>query len=116
MITRKVIKGTGRGKYLSFPTVNLRYFKTDKIKFGVWAVLVQYKDKEYKGAAFVGPVPTFNIKTPRIEIHIFNFSKNLYNKKIRVRFLKYLRPAKKFKNPQTLVRQIKEDCNKILIK
>lgn len=114
MIIRKVIKGDGRGKNLGFSTANLRLYKKDKIKFGVWAVLVSTLPaaEVLKGVAYVGPIPTFNIRSPRIEIHLLNFSKNLYNKKIRVEFIKYLRPIKKFKDKKSLVAQIKRDCKK----
>lgn len=109
--------GDKRGRILGFPTANLRYYKKDKIKFGVWVVTVStlLTAGGLNGIALVGPVPTFNIKTPRIEIYLFNPPKNLYNKKISVEFLKYLRPVKKFEDKRSLVRQIKKDCKKALV-
>lgn len=110
IIRRKVIKGEKRGRVLGFPTVNLKYYKRNRIKFGVWAVEVKFCKKLFNGVAHIGPVPTFNLKSPRIEIFLFNFSKNLYNKKIRVKFIRYLRSVKRFKDEKSLVAQIKKDC------
>jgi riboflavin kinase/FMN adenylyltransferase len=109
-ILRKVIFGQKRGKPLGYPTANLRYYKKDRIKFGVWAAEAIFGKKRIKGVCHVGPVPTFSIKVPRIEIYLFDFAKNLYNKKMKVGFLKYLRPIKKFKNKKSLAVQIKKDC------
>jgi len=112
-ITRKVIFGDKLGgKILGFPTANLRYYKKDKIKFGVWAILARDKNKKYKGVAFVGSSYIFGRKKPKIEVHLFNFRKNLYGKKINVKFVKYLRKFKKFNNTKSLIAQIEEDCKK----
>lgn len=113
------MSGDKLGRILGIRTANLRLYKKDKIKFGVWAVLARYKNREYKGVAFVGSSYIFGRKKPKIEVHLLDFRKRIYNKKINIEFLKYLRPVKKFKSRQVLVKQIKKDCKcaqKIVIK
>ena len=78
---------------------------------GVYAVRVKMKNnsKIYKGIANLGYRPTFNGKKLLLEVHLFNFSGNLYDKDLSVEFLKYIRKEKKFKNMDQLKKQIKTD-------
>ena len=68
--------------------------------------------KFYKGIANLGYRPTFNQKKILLEVNIFNFSGNLYNKKLSVEFLKFIRGEKKFKGISELKNQIKKDILK----
>ena len=63
------------------------------------------------GIANLGYRPTFNQKKILLEVHLFNFKKNLYNKLLSVQFLKFIRKEKKFKNVDQLRKQIKSDLN-----
>ena len=78
---------------------------------GVYAVKVLRKNnpKFIKGIANLGYRPTFNQKKILLEVHLFNFSGNLYNKYLSVEFLKFIRKEKKFKNINKLKTQIKLD-------
>ena len=78
---------------------------------GVYAVNVLRKNnsKTLKGIANLGYRPTFNQKKILLEVHLFNFSGNLYNKYLSVEFLKFIRKEKKFKNVKQLRAQIKTD-------
>ena len=62
-----------------------------------------------KGIANLGYRPTFGQKKILLEVHIFNFSGNLYNKHLSVQFIKFIRKEKKFKNVDLLRKQIKSD-------
>ena len=62
-----------------------------------------------KGIANLGYRPTFNGKKILLEVHLFNFSRNLYNKYLSVDFLSFIRKEKKFKNADELRKQIKRD-------
>ena len=81
-------------------------------KLGVYAVKVKGKSFNKNGIANVGIRPTFNGKNLLLEVNIFGFNKNLYNKIIKVRFKKFIRPEKKFKNFESLKKQIKLDIKK----
>ena len=62
-----------------------------------------------KGIANLGYRPTFNQKKLLLEVHLFNFSGNLYNKYLSVELLRFIRKEKKFKNVDQLRKQIKSD-------
>ena len=78
-------------------------------KFGVYAVNVKINQTVKKGIANIGYRPTFNGKKLLLEVNIFNFKRNLYNKNINVIFNKFIRPEKKFKNILQLKNKIKKD-------
>ena len=62
-----------------------------------------------RGIANLGYRPTFNQNKLLLEVHLFNFSGNLYDKYLTVEFLKFIRKEKKFKNAKQLKKQIKSD-------
>ena len=78
-------------------------------KLGVYTVLVQTKDFKKRGIANIGYRPTFNGKTLLLEVNIFGIKMNLYKKILKVSFIKFIRPEKKFKNISELKKQNKID-------
>ena len=111
-ITRQIIKGHNLANKLGFPTANLKYYKTDNLEFGTYTIKTILNKKTYHGLAHIGPSPTFNIKQPKIEIHLFDFNQNIYHKKITIQFIKKIRAPKKFPSQQQLIAQIKSDIIK----
>ena len=106
-----VQKGRQIGKKIGFPTCNIDIKDYVLAQPGVYAVRVLRKNnsKELKGIANLGYRPTFNQRKILLEVHLFNFSGNLYNKHLSVQFLKFIRKEKKFKNVIQLRNQIKSD-------
>ena len=106
-----VQKGRQVGKKIGFPTCNIDIKDYILAKPGVYAVRVLRKNnlKILKGIANLGYRPTFNQKKILLEVHLFNFSGNLYNKHLSVEFLKFIRKEKKFKNINKLKSQIRLD-------
>jgi len=106
-----VQKGRQVGKIIGFPTCNIDIKDYVLAQPGVYAVNVLRKNnpKLLKGIANLGYRPTFNQKKILLEVHLFNFSGNLYNKHLSVNFLKFIRKEKKFKNVNELKSQIKTD-------
>ena len=106
-----VQKGRQVGKKIGFPTCNIDIKDYVLAKPGVYAVRVLRKNNLniLKGIANLGYRPTFNQKKILLEVHLFNFSGNLYNKQLSVEFLKFIRKEKKFKNINKLKSQIKLD-------
>jgi riboflavin kinase / FMN adenylyltransferase len=106
-----VKKGRQIGKEIGFPTCNIDIKDYVLAQPGVYAVSVLRKNnlKPIKGIANLGYRPTFNQKKILLEVHLFNFSGNLYNKHLSVNFLKFIRKEKKFKNINELKSQIKTD-------
>jgi riboflavin kinase/FMN adenylyltransferase len=94
-----VQKGRQVGKKIGFPTCNIDIKDYVLAKPGVYAVRVLRKNnlKFLKGIANLGFRPTFNQKKILLEVHLFNFSGNLYNKHLSVEFLKFIRKEKNLK-------------------
>jgi len=110
----KVQKGKQLGKKIGFPTANIDIKDYILACPGVYAVKVKIygKNNFLKGIANLGYRPTFNGKKILLEVHLFNFSGNLYNKYLTVEFKKFIRKEKKFKNANQLRKQIKTDLLK----
>ena len=110
-IEGKVQKGRQLGKKIGFPTCNLDIMDYVIALPGVYAVTVKQKNshKPLKAIANLGYRPTFNQKKILLEVHIFNFSGNLYNKYLLIEFTKFIRKEKKFKNVNQLKKQIQSD-------
>ena len=113
-IIGKVQKGRQLGKKFGFPTANIDIKDYVIAKPGVYAVKVKIEknNKSIKGIANLGYRPTFKQNKILLEVHLFNFSGNLYNKYLTVDFMKFIRKEKKFKNVDQLKRQVKSDLLK----
>ena len=110
-IDGKVEKGRQLGKKIGFPTCNIDIKDYVLAKPGVYAVKIYRKNKNFslKGIANLGYRPTFNQKKILLEVHIFNFHENLYNKYLTIEFINFIRKEKKFKNINQLKKQINLD-------
>ena len=110
-IESKVEKGRQLGKKIGFPTCNLNIKNYVIAKTGVYAVKIYQENKNFslKGIANLGYRPTFNQKKILLEVYIFNFSGNLYNKHLTIEFINFIRKEKKFKNINQLKKQINLD-------
>ena len=108
-IEGKVIKGKKRGRKIGFPTCNIRLDNYVIPKLGVYAVKVKDNNFIKNGVANIGYRPTFNGQNLLLETNIFGINKNLYNKVISIKFKKFIRPEKKFRNLKHLKKQIKLD-------
>ena len=105
-----VVTGRDRGgKLLGIPTANINLHDELCPKTGIYAVTVECCNKQYKGVANIGYSPTFEDHEFTVEVHIFDFEKNIYGKKIRVNFIQRIRDEKKFSNISELIDQIKQD-------
>ena len=106
-----VQKGRQQGKKIGFPTCNIDIKDYVIAMPGVYAVKVYQKNSKnsLKAIANLGYRPTFDQKKILLEVHIFNFSGNLYNKYLSVEFIKFIRKEKKFKNINQLKKQIQSD-------
>lgn len=107
----QVISGKKRGgPLLGFPTANILLKDELFPKTGVYAVWTEL-DREIKPAvANIGYNPTFGNDYLSVEVHIFDFNKNIYNQNVRVHFVQRLRSEKKFSGIDELRAQIEKDC------
>jgi len=112
-IVGEVIEGDKRGREIGFPTANIMMDNLIKPNFGVYAVRINYNNDTFNGIANFGVRPTFD-KTkslPILEVHLFNFSDNLYGKEIVISFVDFIRKEKKFNGLESLKSQIQLDIN-----
>lgn len=105
-----VIHGAKRGRLLGYPTINLE-FATGLIipPNGVYAVQLKINNIQYNGIANIGTNPTFHDIGRRIEVHILNFTGNLYGQLVEINLLKYIRTEVTFSSIEELKLQISED-------
>ncbi|MBM3554835.1 MAG: bifunctional riboflavin kinase/FAD synthetase [Alphaproteobacteria bacterium] len=109
--------GDKRGRTIGFPTANLLTEDYLQPAHGVYAVRVGI-DAEHGGGAWhegvanFGRRPTVGAPHPLLEVHLFDFTGDLYGKRLRVRFLDFLRPEKKFPDLAALKSQIEADSQK----
>jgi len=105
-ISGKVIHGDKRGREIGFPTANIHMFHERPPLRGVFAV----KLDDSFGVANLGIRPTVSgLSQLNLEVHVFDFSADLYGKHVHVTFLKKLRDEKKFNNVNELKLQIETD-------
>ncbi|HUW63544.1 MAG TPA: bifunctional riboflavin kinase/FAD synthetase [Spirochaetia bacterium] len=107
-----VVHGDSRGATLGFPTANLDLDPRILVPAdGVYAVEVQTEGMMRAGVANIGSCPTFRAQSSsrRIEVHILDFSGNIYGRTVTVHFNRRLRGEMAFERPGDLVEQIERD-------
>jgi len=104
-----VTHGAARGAKIGFPTANLDAIDTLIPAEGVYAGRIIREDKTYAAAINVGPNPTFGEHVHKIEVHIVDFSGNLYGEPLEVDFLSRLRDIQPFEDSESLKRQLDLD-------
>lgn len=108
----EVVQGNQMGRQLGFPTANLRISHPLKLipAIGVYAVTVVVRDRIYKGMLNIGYRPTLTedlILT--CEVHILDFSEDIYGETIQVCFMDRLRDEKRFAGKDELIQQLQDD-------
>jgi len=110
-----VVLGKQLGSSIGFPTANVQLHNLTQLpRFGVYAVRVHIDKKTYLGCLNIGINPTVeaNLET-KIEIHILEFDKNIYDKDISFELIEFIRDEKKFGSIDDLTAQIQLDVDKI---
>lgn len=108
----KVVSGNKIGREIGYRTANIEVEREFRLieTSGVYATYVDYEGKEYKSMTYIGKKPTVNNdEVENIEVHLFDFDGDLYNKEIKVRFVKRVRGEQKFESLDALKRQIQID-------
>jgi riboflavin kinase/FMN adenylyltransferase len=110
-IAGSVLRGAGLGRQMGFPTANLA---TDQLQLppdGVYAVEVLLEEKSHPGVANLGVRPTVDkTRTRLLEIHLFDFQSDLYDREVEVRMKHFLRPEQRFDSVDLLKCQISRDA------
>tara|TARA_B100001027_G_scaffold177543_1_gene128831 strand:- start:347 stop:1291 length:945 start_codon:yes stop_codon:yes gene_type:complete len=108
----KVVFGNRLGRTIGIPTANIWVPKSNLPIRGVYAVKAIVKGETFNGIANMGVRPTVGGTSPVLEIHIFDFNKEIYGERIEVEFFKKIRNEQKFENLEKLKEQINSDIKK----
>jgi riboflavin kinase / FMN adenylyltransferase len=105
--------GQQLGRQLGFPTANLSAHSEQFPPNGVYVAEAQLSGSNYYGVANLGYRPTIAGAKPErlLELHLFDLHREIYGEDVEVRFIRYLRPEKKFANTDELKKQIAHDAN-----
>jgi riboflavin kinase/FMN adenylyltransferase len=113
-IKGRVVYGQQVGRKLGFPTANVQLNRYSAPLTGVYAVLVDIDGVRYQGAANVGVRPTVgDLVKPILEVHLLDFSGDLYGQRIEVEFMHKIRDETKFTTLDKLVETIRQDVKQI---
>ncbi|MBN2332812.1 MAG: bifunctional riboflavin kinase/FAD synthetase [Deltaproteobacteria bacterium] len=107
----EVRPGKSRGAELGFPTANIRSEAELYPREGVYAVLVDYHDRQWQGVVSIGYNPTFGDTGLTVEVHILDFARYLYGETIKITFLDRLRAVIAFHDIPALQAQIARDIS-----
>jgi riboflavin kinase/FMN adenylyltransferase len=111
-ISGRVVEGDKLGAKLGYPTANVQLKRLRAPLAGIFVVEVEVEEgAAWPGVASLGVRPTVKERgAPTLEVHLFDFDRCLYGKRIRVRFLKKLRDEEKFAGIDALVAQMDRDA------
>ena len=112
-LSGKVVEGRKLGRRIGFPTANIETFDRHKLVpgDGVYAVKVNIGNEVYCGMCNIGFRPTvnFNVDHKSIEVHIFDFDRDIYGSVISLNFIEKIRNEHKFSNIYELQEQLNKD-------
>lgn len=111
-----VVAGNQKGREIGFPTANIKINEWYKLipTNGVYAVKVLLDGNKFDGMLNIGIRPTINGTSETIEVNIFNFNQNIYNKTIRIEFYGRIRDEQKFEQFADLKNQLQIDKEKAI--
>ena len=110
-----VAHGDKRGRSIGFPTANIYLHRKSSAVYGVYAVQVCSEDPRLKGelltgVANVGQRPTVDGTRTLLEVHLFDFDRDIYGAHVQVRFLHKIREEQRFDSLEALIAQINVDA------
>jgi len=111
-VSGAVIHGDKRGRELGFPTANLRLDAACALRHGVYAVRVGLDGERFDGVANFGRRPMFDNGTVLLEVFLFDFKGDLYDKTLDIAFIAHLRDEQVFASATELVRQMQDDSRR----
>ena len=112
-LTGQVGRGAERGRQLGFPTANLTHVLNLIPGNGVYAATTMIGGLRFSAAVNVGPNPTFGESSRKVEVHILDFSGDLYGKTLNIDFLQRLRDVRRFASVDELLSQLQKDLQDV---
>lgn len=112
-LTGKVGTGEQRGRLIGFPTANLVQPTSLVPVHGVYATSVRLDGQVYRAATHIGPNPTFGESVEKIEVHLLDWSGDLYGRDLSVDFIEHVRDIASFESVDILRQQLQRDVQKV---
>lgn len=120
--TGEVVQGKQLGRLLGYPTANIKWEEERKLipRHGVYLGKLYFTDNDISpkfGMLNIGLKPTVGGKTISIEVHLFDFEEDIYNKNVRLELLDKIRNEESFEGLEALKKQIDKDkvvCQKLI--
>lgn len=111
LLNGTVVHGDNRGKSIGYPTANIKPANPGKVipKNGVYAVKTRAEGKYYDSMMNIGVRPTFDGDSKTLEVHLFDFDRNIYGNSIQVQFIQRIRDELRFSNVESLKTQLDKD-------
>ena len=102
----RVIRGRRVGRSLGYATANVDLRRRQSAVAGIYAVRVHgLPEGPVDGVASVGTRPTFDLTKPLLEVHLFDFDRDIYGEYIHVDFIEHLRDEERFASVTTWLRK-----------
>lgn len=108
-----VVRGAGRGRTLGFPTANLAEIPTLIPAPGVYACRALIAGEPHAAAVHIGPNPTFGDDRTKVEVHLLDFSQNLYGEQLELEFHCQVREVRQFPDAEALRGQLAADLQQV---
>ncbi|MGB5941793.1 MAG: bifunctional riboflavin kinase/FAD synthetase [Leeuwenhoekiella sp.] len=111
MLTGTVSRGRGLGRKMNYPTANLEILENYKLipAIGVYVVSAKIEGERHFGMMSIGTNPTVGGSALTVETFFFDLDRDLYDLKLQISVLKYIREEKKFDSMEHLVEAMKKD-------
>jgi riboflavin kinase/FMN adenylyltransferase len=109
----EVVRGFERGQKIGIPTANLRLDEQMIPLDGVYAGRCEWNGKGYSAAISIGTAPTFKENVRQVEVHLIDFSDDLYGKTLNVEVTDWIREQRKYSGVDALLGQMRVDLERV---
>ena len=104
-----IVKGEQRGRTLDYPTANLGNVETLIPEDGVYAARAIWNGESSLAAVNIGPNPTFEQESSKVEAHLIGRNLDLYGETLTLNFIQRIREVRRFSSAEELKQQIEQD-------
>ncbi len=108
-VSGRVISGQRLGRTLGAPTANIALEPTNRLAYGIYAVMARVEGRVFPGVASFGVRPTLDSGAPLLEVHLLDFDGDLYGREMEVEFIERIRDERKFDSVPLLVAEMERD-------
>ena len=108
-VSGRVISGQRLGRALGVPTANIALEPTNRLAYGIYAVVARVDGRAFPAVASFGTRPTVDDGPPLLEVHLLDFDGDLYGREMEVEFIERIRDERKFNSIPSLVAEMTRD-------